>query len=60
MNKLSRLIYLDLTTLGDEQTHPGPDSDDSDRQIEDCKARISALRGMREELEESMTGGLLD
>ncbi len=56
---LSKLIMYDLENCASEQYHPGGDPDAMDDTIKFHKERASALRKIREDFENQMSGIIL-
>lgn len=59
VDNLSTIIAKDLLSLGNEQHFPTSDVDRSEAEMAEYKKRIMALRRMREEFENVVTGAFL-
>ena len=59
VDALSRLTFRHLNSLAAERSYPVSDVDASDEKMARCKVTVLALRRIRNEFEDLMTGALL-
>ena len=59
VNNLTKLIFYHLAIAADQQYNPCADADRMDSEIADSMKKVAALRKIREEFENLVTGIIL-